>query len=104
MFEVPADFWISDNAATGKVRRNFFIGVRIPPTRTSERVWNAMHRFAAKVWAAVGCWDCFSQFLPYTIGAHSLYSLDGLAKGSIRWCFANNSSDAKRSATIFHER
>lgn len=32
----------------GKVRRNFFIGIRTPWTLSSERVWNATHRFAAK--------------------------------------------------------
>ena len=51
-----------------------------------------------------GCWDCFSQTLPYTIGARSLYSLEGLGKGSICWCFTNNSGEARRSATIFYER
>jgi uncharacterized membrane protein len=32
----------------GKVRQNFFIGIRTPWTLASERVWNATHRFAAK--------------------------------------------------------
>ncbi len=32
----------------GKVRRNFYIGVRTPWTIASERVWNATHRFAGK--------------------------------------------------------
>ena len=32
----------------GKVRRNFYIGVRTPWTLANERVWNATHRFAAK--------------------------------------------------------
>jgi uncharacterized membrane protein len=32
----------------GKVRRNFFVGVRTPWTLANERVWNATHRFAAK--------------------------------------------------------
>ena len=38
----------------GKVRRNFFIGIRTPWTLASERVWNATHRFAGKVWVATG--------------------------------------------------
>jgi immunity protein, SdpI family len=33
----------------GKVRRNFYIGVRTPWALANERVWNATHRFAAKV-------------------------------------------------------
>lgn len=36
----------------GKVRRNFFIGVRVPWTLASERVWNDTHRLAA--WLFVG--------------------------------------------------
>jgi uncharacterized membrane protein len=32
----------------GKVRRNFYVGIRTPWTIASERVWNATHRFAAK--------------------------------------------------------
>ena len=38
----------------GKVRRNFFIGVRTPWTLASERVWNATHRFAAKTFVVGG--------------------------------------------------
>ena len=32
----------------GKVRRNFYLGIRTPWTIASERVWHATHRFAAK--------------------------------------------------------
>jgi uncharacterized membrane protein len=38
----------------GKVRRNFFIGVRTPWTLANERVWSATHRFAAKCFVAAG--------------------------------------------------
>jgi uncharacterized membrane protein len=38
----------------GKVRRNFFIGVRTPWTLANERVWNVTHRLAAKVFVGVG--------------------------------------------------
>ncbi len=38
----------------GKVRRNFYIGVRTPWTLASERVWNATHRLAAKTFFAGG--------------------------------------------------
>ena len=33
----------------GKVRRNFYVGVRTPWTLANEHVWNATHRFAAKI-------------------------------------------------------
>jgi uncharacterized membrane protein len=32
----------------GKVRRNFYVGIRTPWALANERVWNATHRFAAK--------------------------------------------------------
>jgi uncharacterized membrane protein len=38
----------------GKVRRNFWIGVRTPWTLANERVWNATHRFAAKAMVLAG--------------------------------------------------
>jgi uncharacterized membrane protein len=38
----------------GKVRRNFFVGIRTPWTLTNERVWNATHRLGAKTLFAGG--------------------------------------------------
>ena len=38
----------------GKVRRNFYIGVRTPWSLANERVWNATHRVAAKTLVAGG--------------------------------------------------
>jgi immunity protein, SdpI family len=38
----------------GKIRRNFYIGVRTPWALANERVWNATHRFAAKTLVAGG--------------------------------------------------
>jgi immunity protein, SdpI family len=38
----------------GKVRRNFYIGVRTPWALASERVWNATHRLAAKTFVLGG--------------------------------------------------
>jgi len=38
----------------GKVRRNFYIGVRTPWALANDRVWNATHRFAAKTMMAGG--------------------------------------------------
>lgn len=38
----------------GKVRRNFYVGVRTPWTIANERVWNATHRLAAKTFFAGG--------------------------------------------------
>jgi uncharacterized membrane protein len=38
----------------GKVRRNFFMGIRTPWTLASDRVWYATHRLAAKTVTAGG--------------------------------------------------
>jgi uncharacterized membrane protein len=38
----------------GKLRRNFFIGIRTPWTLASERVWYGTHRLAAKAFVAAG--------------------------------------------------
>ncbi len=38
----------------GKLRRNFYLGVRTPWTLASERVWNETHRFAARITVAGG--------------------------------------------------
>jgi uncharacterized membrane protein len=38
----------------GRVRRNFYIGVRTPWALASERVWNATHRLAAKTFVLGG--------------------------------------------------
>jgi uncharacterized membrane protein len=38
----------------GKVRRNFYIGVRTPWSLANEQVWNATHRVAAKTLVAGG--------------------------------------------------
>ncbi len=38
----------------GRVRRNFFIGIRVPWTLASERVWDDTHRLASKLWMVGG--------------------------------------------------
>ena len=38
----------------GKVRRNFWMGIRTPWTLADERVWDQTHRMAARIWTAGG--------------------------------------------------
>lgn len=38
----------------GKVRRNFWVGVRTPWTLANETVWNIVHRRAGQLWVAIG--------------------------------------------------
>ncbi len=47
----------------GKVRRNFFIGIRTPWTLASEQVWNATHRFGATTFFAGGIVGLFFVLL-----------------------------------------
>src|SRR5207247_1752583 len=47
-------FLVAMGNVMGKVRRNFFIGIRTPWTLASERVWYATHRVAAKAFVVAG--------------------------------------------------
>lgn len=38
----------------GKVRKNFYLGIRTPWTLSSDRVWHATHRLAARLMVASG--------------------------------------------------
>lgn len=38
----------------GKVRSNFFLGIRTPWTLSSEHVWNRTHRVGGRLFAGVG--------------------------------------------------
>jgi uncharacterized membrane protein len=46
--------WMLIGNVMGKIRRNFFIGIKTPWALTNDRVWNATHRFAAKTWVLGG--------------------------------------------------
>lgn len=59
----------------GKVRRNFFVGVRVPWTLASERVWNETHRLAAWVTTSVGLVGAVTAALGYPIVALGLLVL-----------------------------
>jgi uncharacterized membrane protein len=42
----------------GKVRRNFFMGIKTPWTLASEEVWDRTHRSAARLWTVGGFIGC----------------------------------------------
>jgi len=48
----------------GKVRRNFWVGVRTPWTLASERVWNDTHRLAGRMFVAAALLGLVLLFLP----------------------------------------
>jgi len=53
----------------GKVKRNFWVGIRTPWTLADERVWDRTHRLAARLWTVGGIVGfLLSLFgLPFTI-------------------------------------
>ena len=56
-------FLILSGNVLGKVRRNFFIGVRTPWTLASDKVWYATHRFTAKLLVISGVIGLISLIL-----------------------------------------
>ncbi len=48
----------------GKLRHNWFIGIRTPWTLASEEVWTRTHRLAAPIWVAGGLAMLVGVFLP----------------------------------------
>jgi uncharacterized membrane protein len=63
----------------GKLRRNFYLGVRTPWTLASERVWNATHRFAAKIWVGTGLLGLALSILGLYFAAVLALLLGGIA-------------------------
>lgn len=53
----------------GKVRRNFYIGVRTPWTLASERVWNDTHRLAARMFVGASILGLLAVVLPVPVAA-----------------------------------
>jgi uncharacterized membrane protein len=47
-------FFVLLGAVLGKVRRNFWIGVRTPWTLADEEVWDRTHRLSARLFGAAG--------------------------------------------------
>ncbi len=48
----------------GKMRQNFFIGIRVPWTLSNEEVWNRTHRFAGRLWVVGGLAMLAAAFVP----------------------------------------
>jgi uncharacterized membrane protein len=47
----------------GKIKRNFFMGIRTPWTLADERVWHATHRYAGRLWLVGGTLGAFGALL-----------------------------------------
>jgi len=55
-------FYVGD--LLGKVKRNWFIGIRTPWTLSSDEVWDRTHRFGEWLFKAVGILSVLSVLLP----------------------------------------
>lgn len=53
----------------GKVRRNFWVGVRTPWTLSSDRVWNDTHRLAGRTFVAAALLGFVAVLLPIPLPA-----------------------------------
>jgi uncharacterized membrane protein len=62
----------------GKVRRNFYIGIRTPWTIADERVWNVTHRLAAKTMVLGG----LIGLIPALAGAPAWITIAALLVGA----------------------
>lgn len=58
-----------------KVRQNFFMGVKLPWTLSSEANWNATHRLCGKLWVAGGFLFLPAGLLPDNFFIISLFAL-----------------------------
>lgn len=52
----------------GKIKHNYFIGIKIPWTLASEEVWNKTHRLGGKLMVAGGIFALAGVFAPPTVG------------------------------------
>ncbi len=65
---VLAVFFVVLGNSMGKIRHNWFIGIRTPWTLASEEVWNRTHRLAGPLWVAGGLVQLAGAFVPGTAG------------------------------------
>lgn len=54
----------------GKIRQNYFVGIKLPWTIDNEEVWNKTHRFGGKIFMFGGIimlFDSYFQIYPFVI-------------------------------------
>jgi uncharacterized membrane protein len=59
----------------GKVRRNFWVGVRTPWTLASDRVWNDTHRLAGRMFVGAAVLGLVCLLLPIPLPVISIAAL-----------------------------
>ena len=51
-------------AVMGKIRKNYFVGIRTPWTLANEEVWDRTHKFGGTVFLIAGCLGLLGALLP----------------------------------------
>jgi uncharacterized membrane protein len=65
---IVAAFFVVLGNSMGKLRHNWFVGIRTPWTLASEEVWTRTHRLAAPIWVAGGLVQLAGAFVPGAVG------------------------------------
>lgn len=52
----------------GRLKHNYFVGVKTPWTLANEEVWTKTHRLAAKLWTAGGLIGAVLAVLNFNVG------------------------------------
>lgn len=65
---IVAVFCVVLGNSLGKLRHNWFVGIRTPWTIASEEIWTRTHRLAAPIWVTGGLVQLVGAFLPGGIG------------------------------------
>jgi uncharacterized membrane protein len=74
MFVVFAFLALMGNVM-GKIKRNFFMGIRTPWTIADERVWHATHRYAGRLWLLGGLAGAVAALFGAPFGIETVYLL-----------------------------
>jgi len=72
-------FFILLGNQLGRIRFNYFVGIRVPWTLDNEEVWNRTHRLAGKLWVGAGVLALGAVFLPPVPGTITMAVVIGLA-------------------------
>ena len=75
---MPAFFIVLGNQM-GRIRFNYFVGIRVPWTLDNEEVWNRTHRLAGKLWVTGGVISLGFLLLPPLPGTIAMAAVMGLA-------------------------
>ena len=57
----------------GKIRQNYFVGIKLPWTLSSEHVWNKTHRLGGKLMVLSGILGLIGTLFPPNVTAILLY-------------------------------